>query len=101
MDFCVSGPVLRGSGVNYDVRKNDPYLIYPEIKFDAIVENGGDCFARYKVRVREIHESIKIIRQAIAQIPDGPFNMHPGYIPAKNGEILDAQSSTQRSFYSL
>ena len=78
MDFQLCGPVLRGSGVNYDVRKIDPYLVYPEIKFDAIVENGGDCFARYKVRVREIHESIKIIKQAVSQIPDGPFNIYPG-----------------------
>lgn len=78
MDFCVSGPVLRGSGVDYDVRKIDPYLVYPEIKFNSVVEPDGDCFARYKVRVREITESIKIIRQAIAQIPEGPFNLFPG-----------------------
>ena len=78
MDFCVSGPVLRGSGVAYDVRKNDPYLIYPELKFDIITENDGDCFSRYKVRAREIHESIKIIRQCVSQMPEGPFNIYPG-----------------------
>ncbi len=78
MDFQVCGPVLRGSGVSYDVRKNDPYLVYPELKFDVVTESAGDCFARYRVRVREIYESIKIIKQAIEKIPEGPFNMHPG-----------------------
>ena len=77
IDFHLVGPNLRGSGVKYDVRKDDPYSIYPELDFDVPVGRGemgtlGDSFDRYIVRMDEMKESCRIIRQAIRQIPKGP-----------------------------
>ena len=70
----VSGPMLRGSGVAYDVRKAFPYSSYDEFEFDIPTQTAGDVYARYLVRVAEIRESIKIVRQAMEKIPaDGPF----------------------------
>jgi len=67
--YCLEGPSLRGSGVEHDVRKDMPYLVYDKIDFDVIVEDDGDCFARYRVRYREMLESIKIIEECIKNIP--------------------------------
>jgi NADH-quinone oxidoreductase subunit D len=77
IDYNLVGPNLRGSGVAYDVRKDQPYSIYPELEFDVPVGRGemgavGDCFDRYIVRMHEMRESCKILRQCIRQIPDGP-----------------------------
>lgn len=77
IDYNLVGPNLRASGVDYDVRRDEPYSIYPELKFDVPVGKGevgtvGDCFDRYIVRIREMEESSKIIRQCFEQIPDGP-----------------------------
>jgi NADH-quinone oxidoreductase subunit D len=71
--YGCSGPVLRASGVNYDVRKNDPYSIYDRFDFNVPVDTAGDNYARYNVRIAEIHESIKILEQCIAQFPAGPY----------------------------
>jgi NADH-quinone oxidoreductase subunit D len=77
IDFNLVGPNLRGSGVKYDVRKDEPYSVYPELDFDVPVGKGemgavGDCFDRYIVRIREMKESCKIIRQCLEQMPKGP-----------------------------
>jgi len=81
-DLCyqygLTGPVLRGSGVKWDLRKNRPYSIYPELEFDVIVGEGkkgqvGDCWDRYDVRMREMHQSIRLIRQCLDKIPAGPI----------------------------
>ena len=77
VDYNLVGPNLRGSGVSYDVRRDDPYSIYPELEFDVPVGHGemgtlGDCFDRYIVRMREMRESCKIIRQCLSRLPDGP-----------------------------
>ena len=76
-DYGATGPVLRGSGVEWDLRKQRPYSIYSEFDFDVITGQGskgvlGDCWDRYYVRVFEIFESIKIIRQALEGIESGP-----------------------------
>jgi len=68
---CV-GPIARACGVDYDVRKDYPYSIYPEVEFDVPVGTTGDCLDRYLVRVEEMVQSIKILRQCLKQIPDGP-----------------------------
>ena len=68
---CV-GPIARACGVDYDVRKDYPYSIYNEVEFDVPVGTDGDCLDRYLVRVEEIRQSIRILRQCIKQIPDGP-----------------------------
>jgi NADH-quinone oxidoreductase subunit D len=75
--YGVTGPNLRGSGVQWDVRKGDPYSIYDRFDFDIPVGRGvmgtlGDCWDRYMVRIDEMRESVKILRQAIAGIPEGP-----------------------------
>ncbi len=65
------GPVARGSGINFDVRKAFPYEAYGEMEFDIPVREAGDCFARYLVRMEEMRQSVRIIRQAIEKLPPG------------------------------
>ncbi|MFQ5408354.1 MAG: NADH dehydrogenase (quinone) subunit D [Anaerolineales bacterium] len=67
-----TGPTLRGSGVNYDVRRAMPYCGYETYDFDVPLEDGCDVYARYRVRMREFRESIKIIRQAVGRLKPGP-----------------------------
>jgi NADH-quinone oxidoreductase subunit D len=85
----VSGPLLRASGVAYDVRKAFPYSSYEEFDFSIQTQTAGDCFARYQVRMAEIRESIKIVRQAMAKIPaEGPFRAEaPGIVPPLREEM--------------
>ncbi len=71
IELGVTGPVLRGSGVDYDVRKDNPYYVYEKLHFQSQVRNEGDCFARYKVRMLEIRESIRLVLAALDQIPEG------------------------------
>jgi NADH-quinone oxidoreductase subunit D len=71
VDFAVSGPCLRASGVHYDLRRDVPYGIYDRFEFDVPTLTGGDCFSRYLIRIREMRESVKIVRQALDQIPGG------------------------------
>ena len=87
-----SGPALRASGVKHDLRKDRPYGIYDRFEFDVPVGSGekgtqGDCWDRYIVRIREMEESIKIVRQAVKGIPDGEFAAKLGkVIRPKKGE---------------
>jgi NADH-quinone oxidoreductase subunit D len=76
INYGASGPVLRGSGVNWDLRKNDPYSVYPRFQFEIPVGEGkrgivGDCWDRYMVRVHEMEQSLNIIEQAVEQLPAG------------------------------
>lgn len=73
IDYGVTGPNLRGSGVAFDLRKNHPYLCYPELDFDIPVGSAGDSYDRYLVRIEEIRQSLKILKQCIARMPDGPI----------------------------
>ncbi len=68
--YGVSGPSLRASGVKYDLRRDDPYSIYDRFKFDIPVCHNGDCYDRYIIRIIEMRESAKIVRQALEQLPD-------------------------------
>jgi NADH-quinone oxidoreductase subunit D len=67
-----TGPMLRASGVPWDLRKSQPYLVYDKMDFDIPVGRNGDCYDRYLVRVAEMRESLKIINQCIQQMPGGP-----------------------------
>ncbi len=67
---CV-GPIARAAGVDYDVRKDYPYSVYPELEFDVPLGTTGDCLDRYLVRIEEMKQSISILRQCLKQIPDG------------------------------
>ena len=80
--YGATGPVLRGSGVDYDVRKNEPYSVYPELDFDVPVYSECDSMARYMVRMDEIEQSMRIIEQALDKLPEGPI------MPAKVPKIL-------------
>ncbi len=67
----VAGPVLRASGIGYDVRKAKPYYAYEKLNFHVAVEHGCDNFARYRIRIMELRESIRLIRDALKKMPDG------------------------------
>jgi len=74
--YALSGPNLRGSGVQHDLRRKHPYLDYDNYDFDVIIGSAGDCYDRYLVRVEEMRQSVKILRQVIDKIPDGPINVN-------------------------
>ena len=72
--YALTGPVIRGSGIAYDLRRDRPYSLYPELEFDVCVGHGemgqlGDCWDRYIVRMKEIEQSVRIIRQCMKMIP--------------------------------
>ena len=67
-----AGPVLRGCGVNWDIRKADPYCVYDRMQFDIPTGTVGDCYDRYRVRVEEMRQSVRIVKQALEALPGGP-----------------------------
>jgi NADH-quinone oxidoreductase subunit D len=79
----LSGPMLRGSGVAWDIRKADPYCVYDRMDFDIPVGHNGDCYDRFLVRMEEVRQSVRIIKQAIRDLPPGrhaaeiPLNLRP------------------------
>jgi NADH-quinone oxidoreductase subunit D len=85
IDYGVTGPNLRGTGVEFDLRKNHPYLCYSELDFQIPVGTKGDCFDRYLVRIEEMRQSLQILKQCIAKMPSGPFHIDDQkiYLPAK------------------
>ncbi|HWE35410.1 MAG TPA: NADH dehydrogenase (quinone) subunit D [Isosphaeraceae bacterium] len=70
-----SGPIARASGVTYDLRKDDPYLTYPDLDFDVPYSTEGDCYARFQVRMEEMVQSLRILDQAVKKLPGGPVNV--------------------------
>jgi NADH:ubiquinone oxidoreductase subunit D len=78
--YSVTGPVLRAAGVPYDIRRADPYGIYDRFDFDVAVRYNGDLMDNYLIRIDEIRQSLRILEQAIKQIPQGPINSQkPAY----------------------
>ena len=73
ISYGCTGPTARASGVNCDIRKVAPYEVYQRLAFDEVLESGGDCFARYSVRMKEMRQSLSIIDQLIDNIPEGEF----------------------------
>lgn len=71
--YGLTGPNLRASGVDLDLRKNKPYSGYEQYDFDTVLGSTGDCYDRYLVRMEEMRQSVKILKQAIERIPDGPW----------------------------
>ena len=74
IDYALSGPNLRGSGVDWDLRKNQPYLCYQDLDFDVAIGTVGDCYDRYLVRMEEMRQSVRILRQCVQKIPGGATN---------------------------
>lgn len=80
IDYSLGGPILRASGVNYDVRKAFPYSSYEDFKFEVPLGTKGDNYDRFIVRFNEIHQSMSIVEQALKNIPDGPINVDDPHI---------------------
>jgi NADH-quinone oxidoreductase subunit D len=78
MNASVSGPVLRGSGIAWDIRKADPYCVYDQLDFEIPVGHNGDCFDRFMVRMEEVKQSVRLIKQAMERLPPGP---HAAQVP--------------------
>lgn len=94
--YGVSGPNLRASGVKYDVRRNVPYSVYPDLAFDIPTQEGADCWARYKVRLDEMRESVKIVGQCLANLPKGrPKAVLPNRIWIPPGEVYSRIESSR------
>jgi len=86
--YGCSGPVLRGSGVNWDIRKAIPYSSYDHFEFDVPLGQHGDVYDRYMVRIQEMRQSVRIIQQAIDNLPGGPFrSQNRKYVPPPRSEL--------------
>ena len=89
ISFAITGPNLRGSGIDYDVRKAEPYLDYNLYDFDIPLGTVGDAYDRYLVRMEEMRQSVKILRQVIQKLPEGPIAVHdPKNVPPPKPEVL-------------
>ncbi len=87
--YGLSGPNLRGSGVDHDLRKRHPYLDYEQYDFDVPVGSSGDCYDRYYVRLEELRQSIKILNQVLDKLPGGPINVaDPKNFPPPKTTVL-------------
>ena len=80
IDFGLTGPNLRGSNIEYDLRKAHPYLIYDQLDFEIPYGEVGDCYDRYLIRMEEMRQSVRILDQCIAKLPKGPINLDDGKI---------------------
>jgi NADH-quinone oxidoreductase subunit D len=96
INLSCTGPVARASGVVRDLRKDEPYLTYKDFDFKVICSQKGDCYARYLVRMEEMKESLKIVQQAIENLPLGPVNVDPG-----SKEIIPDKPAVYRSIEGL
>jgi NADH-quinone oxidoreductase subunit D len=94
LNYGLSGPMLRASGVAYDVRRDFPYLDYETYDFDVPVGSAGDVYDRYLVRMEEMRQSVRILEQAIDRLPDGPVNVDDPrlILPPKSKATSDMES---------
>jgi NADH-quinone oxidoreductase subunit C/D len=89
VEWGVTGPGLRATGVDFDMRKVKPYSGYEDFEFDVPVADRGDCYNRVKLRVEEIRESLKIIAQCVKNMPGGAVKaMHPAAMPMPRDKVL-------------
>ena len=88
--YGITGPNLRASGVDYDLRKAHPYLGYEQYDFDVPLGSVGDCYDRYLVRLEEMRQSHRILKQLVRQLPDGPINVADakGLLPKKENVLM-------------
>jgi NADH-quinone oxidoreductase subunit D len=88
IDYGLSGPNLRGSGIEYDLRKNQPYLCYKDLEFDIPIGTVGDCYDRYMVRMEEMRQSVRILEQCLQKIPGGWKNETHEPVNVDDGKII-------------
>jgi NADH-quinone oxidoreductase subunit D len=94
LEYGCSGPVLRGSGLAYDMRRIEAYSAYPDLEFDIPTQPYGDCMSRHLVRVEEMRQSVNIVRQALDKLPRGPVNAKaPRVIRPPAGEVFERVES--------
>ena len=99
IDYGLTGPNLRGSGVDYDLRKAHPYLCYADLDFEIPVGSVGDCYDRYLVRMEEMRQSVSILRQCLDKLPDGPINVADGKIVLpKKDKVLTSMEELIHQF---
>lgn len=99
MDWGFSGPMLRGSGIEWDLRKSNPYEIYDELDFDIPVGKNGDCYDRYLVRIEEMYQSLRIIKQCIENIPEGEIkSKDPRISPPKREDMKNSMEAMINHF---
>ena len=88
IDYGLTGPNLRGSGIDWDIRKDEPYLVYDRLDFNVPLGTTGDCFDRYMVRIAEMREAINIIGQCLDALPEGEINIDdPTIVPPKKYQV--------------
>ena len=87
IDYGLTGPNLRGSGVDFDLRKKQPYLIYKELDFDVPLGSVGDCYDRYLVRMEEMRQSVNLVRQCLDKLPGGADNKSKEPVSIQDGKI--------------
>jgi len=88
IDYGLTGPNLRGSGVEYDLRKAHPYLCYKDLQFDVPVGSVGDCYDRYLVRMEEMRQSVRLVHQCLDKIPGGYENQAKEPVNVADGKIV-------------
>ena len=99
MAWGFTGPMLRGSGVAWDLRKAQPYDVYDEIDFDIPIGKNGDCYDRYLVRVEEMRQSLNIMKQCIEMMPDGPVLSEDGKVsPPRRGDMKQSMEALIHHF---
>jgi NADH-quinone oxidoreductase subunit D len=99
LDWGLSGPMLRASGIAWDLRKAQPYDAYEAMDFDVPVGKHGDCWDRYLVRLEEMRQSLRIIRQALAQLPGGPVKVDDRKVaPPPRGEMKNSMEALIHHF---
>ena len=97
--YGASGPVVRGAGVANDVRRVEPYSVYPDLDFRVAVYPEADCMARYLVRMDEMEQSLRIVEQALAKLPDGPvMGKVPRMVKVPAGEYYQAVEAARGRF---
>jgi NADH-quinone oxidoreductase subunit D len=94
-----SGPMIRGAGIPWDLRKSQPYEVYDRMEFDVPVGTRGDCYDRFMVRVEEVYQSARIMKQCLAQMPEGPIATTDRKIyPPKRGEMKQSMEALIHHF---
>jgi len=99
LDWGFSGPMLRGSGIPWDLRKAQPYDGYEEMDFDIPIGKNGDCWDRYLVRMEEMRQSLRIMKQALDRMPSGPVRVNDRKVmPPPRGEMKSSMEALIHHF---